>query len=143
MENIFHEKYVKYKSKYLNSVSNIEYINNQKGGENKYTTQYKLTFMLNIKDGIELKDNISIRYDKISEYIPEVENQQPHITLFEVVINGDNQQVKDAIEQKKTIKDIFGFTVDYQSGIDSYVVFENDNKYFLAKEFNIISEETT
>lgn len=161
MENKFHEKYIKYKSKYLNLVSNIEYMNNQKGGENKYNTQYKVTFMLNIKDGIELKDNISIRYDKIKQYISEVERQNPHITLFEVVINGDNQLVKDAIEQKKqTItnktdisaisafvgncnKDITGFSVDYVHGIDSYVVFENNNKYFLAKEFNINSSKTT
>lgn len=163
MENKFHEKYLKYKSKYLNLTSNIEYMNNhnQKGGENKYASQYKVTFMLNIKDGIKLKDNISTRYEKISEYIPEVERQNPHITLFELIINGDNQQVKEAIEQKKrTItnktdisaikafvgncnKDISDFSVNYLQGIDSYVVFENNDKYFLAKEFNINSSKTT
>lgn len=164
MEQNYYEKYLKYKSKYFDLVANIKDVNNQEGGANKYDHQYKISFMLNIKEGTTLKNGISIRYDKIREHITEVESQTPHFTLFEIIINASHPQVQSYVNNflskprnigkswSNAIKYMFGnylknidisdFSANYTQGVYSYTVFENDDKYFFAKEFTIDNLKT-
>ena len=158
-----YNKYLKYKSKYINLVYNIENLQNQEGGAQRYPNQYMITFKLNIMDQI-FKSNINKRYQKIRESINEVKSQQPHFTLFQIIINADNQNVKNHVNyflsrdknQGKNPSDaihwLFGnlirdididlFNVKYNQGIDTYKLFVNDSKYFYSKEFIIDNQPT-
>lgn len=163
MDKDYYSKYSKYKYKYFNLLTKIENLNNLEGGAQKFKNQIKLTYMLKINNE-EIKKNILDRYEEIKKYICSVESQNPHFTLFEIIINGDNSKVQEYIndiynENKINIKTPanainynFGklkrdnnflnkFKVNYVRGVDNYTVFENDEKYFFAKEFDI-DEET-
>ena len=167
MNKNYFDKYVKYKSKYLNLTYDVKNISNQSGGANRYTEQFMITVMLSIKNS-DIINNIINRYIKIKELINNVEEmQEPHFTLFQIMINGNNVQVKNKTNEflmrqnnstkKKenaihyymgnTIGDINKLVnknedfLKYQRGISTYTIFENEEKYFYCKEFEIIDEE--
>lgn len=162
MNTSYFDKYIKYKSKYLNLTSDVKNITNQTGGANRYIKQFMITVMLNITDS-NIRNNIAERYNKIKELINGVETQEPHFTLFQIIINGNNKEVKNKINEYlkknigrseqnavhyyignfiKEINILIQFhLLKYTRGIQSYTIFENDEKYFYCKVFEIMNKE--
>ena len=162
MNELYYQKYLKYKSKYLNLVANIEEINNQEGGTLKYSKQYKITLMLKITNET-FNTSITKRYESIKNLICNVESQEPHLTLFEININGEHSNVLNFLRTFKSnisldtptgkINYYFGssfkinnlltkirnFKIGYLEGTEGYTVFENVNKYFFCKKFPLDS----
>lgn len=162
----YHDKYLKYKSKYMNLVLDIENLQNQEGGAQRYSNQYMITLKLNITEPFFLS-NIDDRYNKIKELIVEVKPQKPHFTLLQIIINAEHpnvvKHVNDFLTHPKNqgknpqnaINWLFGnltaeinkinnndFKLLYTQGISTYELYENDTKYFYCKKFKINDEQT-